>query len=65
MIHQGVYEAGSKISGFIDRHLIMASISGQNAVQSFPVPWNAGAEQLYVKSPDGYWPPVLKKFIRY
>lgn len=39
----------SKISGFIGRHLIMASISGQDTA----------AEQLYVKSPDGYVPPVL------
>ena len=46
----------SKISGFIGRHLIMASISGQNAVQSFPFPGNAGAEQLYVKSPNGCVP---------
>ena len=32
----------------------MASISGQNAEQSFPTPWTADAEQLYVKRPNGY-----------
>ena len=49
----------SKISGFIDRLLTMANISDQNAVQNFPIPWNAGAEQLYVTSPNSYVPPVL------
>ena len=27
--------------------------------ERFPGPWNAGAEHLYVKSLDGYVPPVL------
>jgi len=49
----------SKISGFIDRLQGMAGIASQDSVQSFPGPWNAGAEQLYVEGPDGYVPPLL------
>jgi hypothetical protein len=33
-----------KISGFIDRLQLIASIASQEALQSFPVPWDAGAE---------------------
>jgi hypothetical protein len=59
MSHQAVMKPETKISGFIDRLQAMANISSQYALQSFPGPWNAGAEHLYVESPDGYVPPVL------
>ena len=59
MSHQAVMEPETKISGFIDRLQLTASISSQYPLQSFPSPWNAGAEQLYVKSPDGYVLPVF------
>jgi len=59
LFHQAVMKPEPKISGFIDRLHLIASISSQNALQGFPGSWDAGAEQLYVKSPDGYMPPVL------
>jgi len=49
----------AKISGFIDRLQLMSSIPSQDTLQSSPGPWNAGAKQLYLESPDGYVPPVL------
>jgi hypothetical protein len=59
MSHQAVMKPEPKISGFIDRLKLKARISSQHALQSFPVPRNAGAKQLYLKRPDGYMPPVL------
>jgi hypothetical protein len=60
-LSSGITHGGrsTKISGFIDRLQSMTGIAIQDTAQSFPVPWNAGAEQLYVKSPDGYVPPDL------
>ena len=59
MIHRAVMKPESKISGFIGCRITMAGIAGQNAMLNFPVPWNAAAEQLYLKSPNGCVPPVL------
>jgi hypothetical protein len=56
MLHQAVMKPEPKISGFMNHHLV-ASISSQYALQSFPGPWNAGAEQLQLHSPNGYVPP--------
>jgi hypothetical protein len=57
MCHQAVMKPEPKISGFIDRLQLMASISSQYALQCFPVPWNTGAEHFYVEGLDGYVPP--------
>src|SRR5512135_3163245 len=57
MRHQAVMKPEPKISGFIDRLHLVASISSQYALQCFPVPWNAGAEQLQLHCPNGYVPP--------
>jgi len=59
MGYQAVMKPEAKISGFIDRLQAMFRIASQDTLQSFPGPWNTGAEQLYVNSPDGYMPPVL------
>ena len=59
MSHQAVMKPEAKISGFVDRLQLMSSIASQDALQSLPGPWNAGAEQLYVESPDGYVPSVF------
>src|SRR5271157_3411276 len=57
MGHQAVMKPEPKISGFIDRLYLVASISSQYALQSFPGPWDAGAEQFQVQRPNGYVPP--------
>ncbi len=59
MSHQAVMKPEPKISGFIDRLQLMARIASQDELQSFPGPWNAGTEQLYVNSPDRYVPPLF------
>jgi len=61
MFHQAVMKPEPKISGFIDRLELMASISSQYTLQGFPGPGNAGAENLCVQGPDGYVPPLLVK----
>jgi hypothetical protein len=59
MLYQMVMKPEPKISGFIDRLQLMASIASQDALQCFPGPWDAGAEQLQVHRPNGYVPPVF------
>src|SRR3974390_3381224 len=59
MSHQAVMKPEAKISGFIDRLQLMSSISSQDALQSLPGSWDAGAEHLYIECPDGYVPSVL------
>ncbi len=59
MIHQGAYEAGFQNIRFHRPLPYYGQPTGPKRVQSFPVPWNTGAEPLYVKMPNGYVPPVL------
>jgi len=59
LLNQAVMKPEPQISGFIDRLQFIASIASQRALQSFPGSWDAGTEQLHVKSPNGYMPPVL------
>jgi hypothetical protein len=59
MVHQAVMKPEPKISGFIDRLHLVASISRQYSVQGFPGSWKTAAEHLDVEGPNGYMPPVL------
>jgi len=59
MSHQAVMKPEAKISGFIDRLHLMSSIASQDALQSLPGPWNAGAGKLQVHRSNGYVPPVF------
>jgi hypothetical protein len=59
MLHQAVMKPEAKISGFIDRLQSMSRVSSQDSLERFPVPWDAGAEQLQVHRTTGYMPPVF------